>query len=82
MPMDADDAVMAVLTEAAGEPLHWTVIVDRALRTGKIDPFEVPEPRRVVSASLASLLAAGRITKTARGTYRVATPSDRSAGDA
>ena len=38
---------MRVLTEAE-EPLHWTVIQDRALRAGYLDPFETPDVRAAV----------------------------------
>jgi hypothetical protein len=46
VPLTPRDAVLAVLRDA-DEPLHWTVIQDRALRTEAIDPFEVPDVRRV-----------------------------------
>ena len=41
--MTPSDAVLAVLGEA-DEPLHWTVIQDRALRAGYLDPFESWSP--------------------------------------
>ena len=44
MRMEPAAAVLAVL-EAADGPLHWTVIQDRALRAGYLDPFETPDVR-------------------------------------
>ena len=35
--MTPDEAVVRVLADAEG-PLHWTVIQDRALRAGYVDP--------------------------------------------
>jgi hypothetical protein len=69
--MDVADAVVAVLTDA-GEPLHWTVIQDRALRSGAIDPFETPDVRKAVIRALHTLVADGRIAATAKGVYAVA----------
>jgi hypothetical protein len=66
--MEPTDAVLAVLTEA-GEPLHWTVIQDRALRSGAIDPFATPDVRRAVLGALHALVADGRIVSTAKGVY-------------
>ena len=43
--MTPEEAVLRVLAEAE-EPLHWTVIQDRALRAGYLDPFETPDVRR------------------------------------
>ena len=45
--MTPEEAVLRVLTEAE-EPLHWTVIQDRALRAGYLDPFETPDVRAAV----------------------------------
>ena len=66
--MDPADAVRTVL-RAAGEPLHWTVIQDRALRAGYLDPFETPDVRAVVSRSLRALVRDGDIVRTDTGTY-------------
>jgi hypothetical protein len=66
--MDARDAVLGVL-RAADEPLHWTVIQDRALRTGGIDPFATPNVRAEVLGALRSLVADGSVVKSGTGTY-------------
>jgi len=62
------DGVLAVLRDA-GEPLHWTVIQDRALRAGMLDPFAHPDVRGTVRDALAALVADGLVVKTAKGVY-------------
>ena len=62
------EAVLAVLGEA-GEPIHWTVIQDRALRSGYLDPFEEPDVRRAVVRALRALVAEGVVVKTETGVY-------------
>jgi hypothetical protein len=69
--MTPEEAVLRVLTDA-GEPLHWTVIQDRALRAGYLDPFETPDVRGVVLAALRAAVADGRLTKPATGMYALA----------
>jgi hypothetical protein len=69
--MTPGDAVLAVLDEA-DEPLHWTVIQDRALRAGYLDPFETPDIRGAVLAAVRALVADGRAVKTATGVYALA----------
>jgi len=69
--MEPTDAVFAVLAEA-DEPLHWTVIQDRALRAGYLDPFTTPGVRDAVLAAIRALVADGRIAKTAKGVYETA----------
>jgi hypothetical protein len=66
--MTPEEAVLRVLADAEG-PLHWTVIQDRALRAGYVDPFETPDVRAVVLATVRALVAEGRVTKTATGVY-------------
>jgi hypothetical protein len=66
--MSPEEAVLTVLRDA-GEPLHWTVIQDRALRAGYLDPFATPDVRGAVLAALRALVAEGRVTKTATGVY-------------
>jgi len=66
--MTPEEAVLRVLTEAE-EPLHWTVIQDRALRAGYLDPFETPDVRAAVLGALRSAAADGRCTKPAKGMY-------------
>ena len=69
--MSPEEAVLAVL-RGADEPLHWTVIQDRALRAGSIDPFETPDVRGAVLGAVRALVADGRAVKTATGVYALA----------
>jgi len=69
--MEVADAVLAVLTDA-GEPLHWTVIQDRALRSGAIDPFETPDVRKAVLGAVHALVVDGRAVSIAKGVYALA----------
>ena len=69
--MTPEEAVLQVLA-AADEPLHWTVILDRALREGGIDPFATPDVRGVVQTTLRALVADGRAIKVATGVYAAA----------
>lgn len=71
--MTPADAIVQVLQEA-GEPLHWTVIQDRGLRAGSLDPFELGDVRRVVLATLRELVADGRVRKQSTGVYALADP--------
>ena len=66
--MTPEEAVLRVLAEA-DEPLHWTVIQDRALRAGLLDPFATPDVRGVVLAALRRAVADGRVSKPATGVY-------------
>jgi hypothetical protein len=66
--MTPEEAVLRVLAEAE-EPLHWTVIQDRALRAGYLDPFETPDVRDAVLTAVRALVADGRIARTATGVY-------------
>ena len=68
--MTPEDAVREVLAQS-GEPLHWTVIQDRALRAGLIDPFATPDVKGAVLGALRALAADGRAVKTARGVYEL-----------
>ena len=61
---------MRVLEEAAPEPLHWTVVLDRALKERLLDPFTMPDVRGAVVKSLAALAKEGRVVKEDTGTYR------------
>jgi hypothetical protein len=69
--MEARDAVLAVLRDA-GEPLHWTVIQDRALRAGFLDPFALPDVRGAVLGALRGLAAEGAVARMSTGVYRLA----------
>jgi hypothetical protein len=69
--MTPEEAVHQVLADA-DEPLHWTKIQDRALRAGLLDPFETPDIRATVLAVLRMMVADGRIVRTAKGVYALA----------
>ena len=69
--MTPAEAVLRVLREA-DEPLHWTVIQDRALRAGLLDPFTTPDVRGAVQGALRELRAEGAIERVATGVYRPA----------
>ena len=73
--MEVRDAVTAVLSEA-GEPLHWTVIQDRALRGGLLDPFALPDVRGAVLGALRALVDEGAVRKTSTGVFALAEPGD------
>ena len=68
--MDFLEAAVTVLREE-GEPLHWTKIQDLALRRGYIDPFETPDVRKRLLATLAEGVRTGAIEKTSTGVYRL-----------
>lgn len=69
--MDYRDAVIAVLRDEDRD-LHWTVILDLALKRGYLDPFTQPDPRRGVLSALAAAVRDGEVTKSERGVYRLA----------
>jgi hypothetical protein len=66
--MTPEEAVRRVL-EDADEPLHWTVIQDRALRAGFLDPFETTNVKGAVLTALRALVANGSVEKTSTGVY-------------
>ena len=66
--MEPIDAALRVLQEE-GEPLHWTVIQDLALRRGYLDPFTQKDLRRRVLAGLGAAVEDGRAQKVGKGTY-------------
>jgi hypothetical protein len=68
--MEALDAAIAVLRDA-GEPLHWTVIQDRALRRGLIDPFVVSDVRGTLLGALRDGVRAGVLERAGTGVYRL-----------
>ena len=65
------EAVLSVL-RGAGEPLHWTVIQDRALRSGAIDPLVTRDVRGAVLGTLRELVREGVAVKAATGVYALA----------
>lgn len=69
--MEVREAVLTVLREEAA-PLHWTVIQDRALRRGYLDPFTTKDVRRLVLAELAAAVRDGEVVKTGTGAYALA----------
>ena len=73
-PGDTLEAAIAVLGEA-GEPLHWTVIQDRALRSGRIDPFTTPDVRRAVLGALRRGVRQGALRVAGTGVYELAAPA-------
>ena len=72
--MDAKEACVRVLEEAAPEPLHWTVVLDRALKERLLDPFTIRDVRGAVVKSLAALAKEGRVVKQGTGVYRARSP--------
>ena len=80
--MEPLDAVVAVLRDADG-PLHWTVIQDRALRRGSIDPFVVANVRATVLRALRDGVRDGAVVRVDTGVYALApTVSDGDRADA
>ena len=68
--MEPRDAVLRVLREA-GAPLHWTVVQDRALRAGYLDPFQIHDVRKAVLGALADLSHDGVVRRSAKGVYQM-----------
>jgi hypothetical protein len=77
--MEPLDAAVSVLREA-GEPLHWTVIQDRALRQGLIDPFVVKDVRAKLLGALRDGVRVGALMRAGTGVYTLAGPPEGSAG--
>jgi hypothetical protein len=73
-PGDVLEAAIAVLGEA-GEPLQWPVIQDRALRSGRIDPFTTPDVRRALLGALRRGVRRGSLRAAGRGVYELAPPA-------
>jgi hypothetical protein len=68
--MEHLDAALTVLREE-GEPLHWTVIQDLALRRGYLDPFTQPDIRKHLLAALGRGAREGTLVKDGTGIYRL-----------
>jgi hypothetical protein len=62
------EAAITVLREEGG-PLHWTVIQDRALRRGYLDPFTQPDIRRHLVAALSQAARQGVLDRPSTGVY-------------
>jgi hypothetical protein len=73
--MEASDAVTLVLRSAT-QPLHWTVIQDRALREGYVDPFVIRDVRGEILSALRTLVAAGEVDRVEQGVYRLRVAGD------
>ena len=69
--MEFREAALRVLREDGGS-LHWTVIQDRALTRGYLDPFTLPDIRTHLLAALAEAVREGAVVRTGRGLYAVA----------
>jgi len=67
--MSPGEAARRVLDES-GEALHWTVVWDRALRAGYVDPLAQTDARDALVRWLADAARSGAIEKTSTGTYR------------
>jgi hypothetical protein len=70
--MEPREACLKVLDDAAPEPLHWTVVLDRALQERLLDPFTMRDVRGAVVKNLAALAKEGRVEKAGTGLYRAA----------
>lgn len=66
--MEPVDAAVAIL-RAAGEALHWTVIQDRALRQGLIDPFVVADVRGTLLRAIRDGVRSGVLVRAGTGVY-------------
>jgi len=66
--MEPLDAAIRILRDA-DEPLHWTVIQDRALRRGLIDPFVVSDVRTQLLTALRDGVRSGVLERKGTGVY-------------
>jgi hypothetical protein len=66
--MDFREAALAVLRDE-GQPLHWTVIQDLALKRGYLDPFIQRDIRKHLLAALASEAKRGTVARQGKGVY-------------
>ncbi len=71
--MEPLEAVVAVLRDA-DQPLHWTVIQDRALRQGLVDPFVVTDVRATLLRALRDGVRAGTVVRVDTGVYALPPP--------
>ncbi len=71
--MEPLGAVVTVLRDA-DEPLHWTVIQDRALRRGLIDPFVVTDVRSTLLRALRDAVRTGTVVRVDTGVYALPPP--------
>jgi len=73
--MEPGEAALAVLRQETGA-LHWTVVLDLALRRGYLNPFEHRDVRGAVQRALRELVADGAITRVDKGVYAAAPQDD------
>ena len=66
--MEPLDAAIVILRDA-GEPPHWTVLQDRALRRGLIDSFVVSDVRAKLLTALRDGVRAGTLERAGTGVY-------------
>jgi hypothetical protein len=66
--MEPLDAAITILRDA-DEPLHWTVIQDRALRQGLIDPFVISDVRTQLLTALRDGVRSGVLERKGTGVY-------------
>lgn len=78
MIVEPAGAIVEVLKEA-GEPLHRTVIQDRVLKAGGVDPFTTPDVRGVIARAIQQLVADGTLTRVSTGVYVLAPPAESGA---
>ena len=71
--MEFEEAALAIL-RAESRPLHWTVILDLALRRGYLDPFTQPDPRSHLLKALGQAAREGTIDKQGSGVYALPAP--------
>ena len=68
--MTPGEAARRVLEEDPGTALHWTVVWDRALRAGYVNPLTEPGARDEFLRALTRDARAGDIQRVSTGTYR------------
>ncbi len=70
--MEFREAALRVLREEGG-PLHWTVIQDRALKRGYLDPFMQSDIRTNLLAALRQAVREGSAVRSGTGVYALPT---------
>ncbi len=79
--MEPRDACLRVVAEAAPASLHWTEVLDRALKARYVDPFTNKNVRSVVVRALVELTREGRLVKASTGRYALPGQSDPGQSD-
>jgi hypothetical protein len=70
-PLEPLDAALRVLGEE-GVALHWTAILDLALKRGYLDPFVQRDVRKRLLAALAGAVREGTVVRESTGVFRLA----------